>query len=204
MRHFSHDIMEITGRPCSGKTSWLIEHKASLRKDSQISQETLLVKGLFAAMNYFISGIKYLGFKRCKVLLIWSLKESVPFFFRLNIFRNSVSKFGIFYKSNNNKLESMFPVDEGVSHLPFLFLNINPVNVVDFIHSELCQIDVGFLKSPIEDILVKRLSTRGHKRLKYLSIDLFLDRTAKIESALIELYPQRCKRFIFLEYAANI
>ena len=150
-------------------------------------------------MFSFFAGIKYLGFQRTKVLLSWSLKENVSLFFRINIFCNAVLKFGIFQNLNKSTLESSprCLVDEGLSHLPFLFLKTDTNQIVDFITDELRRVNVQFLKSPGYDAIQNRLVKRGHKRLKFLSVTYFTERNQEIEDILLNLYPNLCKELKF-------
>ena len=56
------------------------------------------------------SGINFLGLTRAKILFYWSLDEDAPIYFKMNIFRNAVSKFGIFLsfqtQINNNDADA--------------------------------------------------------------------------------------------------
>ena len=84
-------FIDITGQPCAGKSSFI-------EKEVMKSKRIYTYKKTFRkSLLYLFSGINYLGFQRTKVLLFWSLKENASFIFRINIFRNAVLKFGIFY-----------------------------------------------------------------------------------------------------------
>ena len=135
------------------------------------------------------------------ILLAWSKKEEVSFLFRLNIFRNAVSKFGVFKYLKDEKTDSKSTnvVDEGISHLPFLFQNTHSSLILDFISGELTNIGVIFLKSPGKEELIKRLKKRGHKRLRFLSVDEFVVTNNKIETYLIHRYPHNCRNFRTLD-----
>lgn len=185
-------FIEITGQPCAGKSSFIAQ-EVKICKEVHIYEQTNLIK-IFS----FYAGIKHLGFQRTKVLLSWSLKENASFFFRINVFRNAVLKFGIFQNLNTSTLESSTRclVDEGLSHLPFLFLNTDTQQVVDFISDELRRVNVQFLKSPGYDAIQNRLVSRGHKRLKFLSVTCFAERNQEIEDILFDLYPSLCKELI--------
>ena len=141
-------FIEITGQPCAGKSSFIAQ-EVIIDKEIHIYEQGYLIK----IFNFF-SGIKYLGFQRTKVLLSWSLKENASLFFRINVFRNAVLKFGIFQNLNTSTVEGSkrYLVDEGLSHLPFLFLNTETQQVVDFISDELRRVNVRFLKSPGYDL----------------------------------------------------
>jgi len=182
-------FIEITGQPCAGKSSFIVQ-EVMIGKETHVYEQTYLIK-----MFSFFVGIKYLGFQRTKVLLSWSLKENASLFFRINVFRNAVLKFGIFQNLSTSSLDDSTRclVDEGLSHLSFLFLNTDTQQVVDFISDELRRINVQFLKSPGHDVIQDRLLRRGHKRLKFVSVTCFAERNQEIEDVLLNLYPNLCK-----------
>ena len=58
-------FIEITGQPCSGKTSFI--------SNKMLDKETNLFKqGFFRRIFYFCSGINFLGLTRAKILFYWS------------------------------------------------------------------------------------------------------------------------------------
>tara|TARA_Y100000813_G_C24079351_1_gene312613 strand:- start:25 stop:594 length:570 start_codon:yes stop_codon:yes gene_type:complete len=182
---------EITGQPCSGKSTYIDKVLLSY-KISESSTDTLIQK-----IYFFFYGFMYLENSRIKKILKWSLKENASILFRLNIFRNAIAKFAIFNKKYFLKLKNNhnFFLDEGISHLPFLFLETDTKLVVEFIFNELQQVNVLFLKSPGSEKIKKRLKDRGHKRLKFLTISNFIDRNEEIEEILLPLYTNSCKDF---------
>ena len=192
-------FIEITGQPCSGKTSF-ISNKV-LDKECNLFNQ-----GLLARIFYFCSGINFLGLSRAKILFFWSLGENAPLYFKMNIFRNAVSKFGIFLSlqapTSNNVVR--YILDEGVSHLPFLFLKTDTTLVIDFIASELQTTDVHYLISPGYDVIHHRLLKRGHKRLKFLHLSSFIIRTEEIEEIMLAQYPKVCKKFKILKDVTSI
>ena len=193
-------FIEITGQPCAGKSSFIAQ------KEMIDHEIYILERGHLVMISNFFSGIKYLGFQRAKVLLFWSMKENAPLFFRVNIFRNAVSKFGFFQylsKSSVGNLSRCL-VDEGLSHLPFLFLSTNTQRVVDFISDELSRAKVQFLMSPGYDVLQDRLLSRGHKRLNFLSVTCFSRRNKEIEDVLLSKYPNLCEELKIIGNAGNI
>jgi hypothetical protein len=186
-------FIEITGQPCAGKTSFIAQQIIK-HESFRIYEHSYPIKFLS-----FVIGIKYLGFARTKILLSWALKETAPFLFRVNIFFNAVAKFG---KRSNliTKQEPISPrylVDEGLSHLPFLFLNTDSEEVIDFISREVRDLDVYFVKSPGCEIIRDRLRIRGHKRLKFLAISVFVQRNDEIEKVLHLSYPDLVKKIKF-------
>ena len=193
-------ILEITGQPCCGKTSYLSE-KTNIRLSEIVYEQNFLYK-----IFDFLVGLKYLGFIKCKRLLGWALKEKVPLLFQLNIFRNAISKFGVFKRLRKSNLTDFKTtvVDEGLSHLPFLFYQTDTREVVKLIEEELRCIQVLFLQSTSRREIKLRLKNRGHKRLAFFSIDEFIERNHKIELDLIQIYPSSCADLKFIEYVENI
>jgi len=186
---------EITGQPCAGKTSFIKNGKLG---------ETLYhsyTQGILVKTVNFFRGLCYLDLARLRKLFTWSFDEQASIFFKLNIFRNAVSKFGIYSslnKKNFNNSSSLL-VDEGISHLPFLFLNTKTDHVLNLIRLELETIQVIILKSPGLEVIENRLKKRGHKRLRFLSLNTFIDRNFKIESLLLSSYSELCLGIKILE-----
>lgn len=180
--------IEITGQPCSGKSTYIDK----VLSDSESSSDTFKQK-----IYFFFYGVMYLETSRIKKILKWSLKENASIFFRLNIFRNAIAKFGMFNKKYLIKLKKNhnFLLDEGISHLPFLFLETDTKVVMEFIFNELQQVNVVFLKSPGSEEIKQRLEDRGHKRLQFLTLSNFVDRNEEIEEILIHSYANFCKDF---------
>ena len=189
------NYVEITGQPCSGKTTFIAGNSVF-----DFERQVLCQNSLSRILNFF-RGVLYLGIGRLMILLAWSKKEEVSFLFRLNIFRNAVSKFGVFKYLKDEKTDSKSTnvVDEGISHLPFLFQNTHSSLILDFISGELTNIGVIFLKSPGKEELIKRLKKRGHKRLRFLSVDEFVVTNNAIETYLIHRYPHNCRNFRTLD-----
>jgi len=186
------NLVEITGQPCSGKSTLMNTYTFDGIKPQVYKQ------GLFLKLINFIRGLIYLRLKIIHLLLSWSLKEQGSFAFRMNIFRNAVSKFGIFVDLKTNYIDSRqtMIVDEGISHLPFLFQNTETHFVLELLTSELSDIEVIFLPNPGSSTIKERLKSRGHKRLKYLNVDSFMSRNRDIECYLIDQYPHLSKNLI--------
>jgi len=94
-------------------------------------------------------------------------------------------------------------VDEGISHIPFLFLETDSKIVTNFISDELQMINVYILRSPEQDIIQARLLSRGHKRLKFITLSTFAGRIQEIEKFLLSQYPSLCKKFKVFDDAAS-
>ena len=176
--------------PCSGKSyhiKYIINNNQSL-----VFKQTYIKKFLS-----FIYGLQYLGIKRANVFLIWSFKEHVPFIYKINIFCNAVIKFGLYkilYCGYKEGQSSIF-IDEGLSHLTFLFLKTETKLVINFVTEELKRVNVHFIKSPECSVIYSRLKSRGHKRLKYMSTRGFIKRNKEIEKCMLKLYPVICNKF---------
>ena len=99
-------------------------------------------------------------------------------------------------KKNYIDSEQIMIVDEGISHLPFLFQNTETHLVLELLTSELSDIEVIFLPNPGSSTIKERLKSRGHKRLKYLNVDSFMSRNRDIECYLIDQYPHLSKNLI--------
>ena len=190
--------IEITGQSCSGKTSF------SSKKVSIEQNLTIYKIGNLRKILNFAAGLKYLGASKAMVLMNFALKEKGPLFFRINIFRNAVSKFGIFthvnYSTNNSKI---LIIDEGLSHLPFLFLETNTKDVVSLIANELSKIEIIFLIPSNRNVIKCRMKIRGHKRLKFLNIDDLINKNNLIEQSLLIEYPDLCANFTVSEYVED-
>ena len=192
-------FIEITGQPCAGKSSFII--KKIFDKEVKF-----LKKGIFRKIFYFFLGLYFLGYKRAKLLYFWSFMEDAPIYFKINIFLNASFKFGIFYylQSLRKDKKTRFLVDEGISHLPFLFLKTDTKKIINFIASELQSTEVNYLSSPGYEMIYKRLLARGHKRLKFLLLSSFVSRNLEIENILLAEYPDLCKNFKILNNAERI
>ena len=55
------------------------------------------------------------------------------------------------------------------------------------------------LKSPGLDVIKDRLKNRGHKRLRFLSLDTFIEMNCKIESLLLRRYSELCQGIKIIE-----
>ena len=115
------------------------------------------------------------------------------------------SKFGIFHRHQNPaKYQDLkIVVDEGISHIPFLFLETDSKIVTNFISDELQMINVYILRSPEQDIIQARLLNRGHKRLKFIALSTFAGRIHEIEKVLLSQYPSLCKKFKVFDDVAS-
>lgn len=182
-------MIEITGQPCAGKSSLV-------GKMTSPSVNFIVFKpNIYQKVMHFIFGCSYLGIARTRTLLAWSFLESCPVIFKCNIFFNAVSKFGCrkILEATNSQSASVLIIDEGISHLPFLFLNTDTSLVVTFISPELKDMVIQIIVAPGKQVIYERLKKRGHKRLKYIPINIFVARNYEIEAAILSHYPTCCQ-----------
>jgi|SaaInlStandDraft_1057018.scaffolds.fasta_scaffold107747_2 hypothetical protein len=182
-------LIEITGQPCAGKSSLV-------KKTMLPSGDFIVFKpNIHQKVMHFIFGCSYLGIARTRTLLAWSFLESCPVIFKCNIFFNAVSKFGCrkILEATNSQSASVLIIDEGISHLPFLFLNTDTSLVMTFISAELKDMDVQIIVAPGKQVIYERLKKRGHKRLKYIPINIFMARNYEVEATILSHYPTCCQ-----------
>ena len=190
------NFIEITGQPCTGKTSFI---SAGILEGIEFKPYK---QGNLIKILNFLRGVLYLDLSRLQILLTWSFEEEVSFFFKLNIFRNAVSKFGVFSFLGNKSqnFSTLVLVDEGLSHLPFLFLNTDTETISNLLREELEKIQVIILKSPNYEVIQERLKSRGHKRLVFLPLSEFIKKNNKIEDLLLSRYSELCQGLKVLEH----
>lgn len=190
---------EIAGQSCVGKTSFVSSYVESNKNYIVYKRNT------FNFFTDFISGLRYLRSKRTRKIFIWSFNEDASLLFKFNIFRNAVTKFGIFLKLTSfyGSDKNVYFVDEGISHLPFIFLNTSTNEVIDFISNELRFLRIKYLVCMEPSYVESRLLNRGHKRLKFLDSTYFVSRNFEIQSILIKIYPKLCRSFIEIENVRN-
>ena len=85
-----------------------------------------------------------------------------------------------------------------------MFLKMDTLKVLKFIAKELLKTKVIFLKSPSQPVIKKRLQRRGHKRLRHLSLNPFVERNMQIEDFLLKKYPELCKDLRLKENVINV
>ena len=69
---------------------------------------------------------------------------------------------------------------------------------------QLKQIQVIFLISLDRNVIKSRMKYRGHKRLRFLPLDDFLDKNNSIEQSLLTKYPDLCSNLIVPEYVEDL
>lgn len=151
--------VEITGPPCSGKSFYLK------------GKVNLLSKNCVNKVFFFGAGFLALSYSELFLLIRLCSQEKVSFFFKINIFYNSLIKFGVYSKNVNN---DDVVIDEGISHLAFNFLEAKYNDLELLLKYRLPIVHVKILVDVDEDVLKHRLLSRGHTRLRYYSVDELL------------------------------
>ena len=176
-------VIEITGAPCSGKTSFINNNfvdKAILLSGMPVSYG--IAKRLL--FSFFLSFYALATGSISLRQTWWLVKKAGTYdetlFSRLNAFRNSMLKFGyhLFKLMQNTML-----VDEGISHIPFI-LGLSSSDIVEFIkifRNHLEKVEIAFVESPTKEELKARLILRGHKRVRNVSdIESFVEKNINI------------------------
>ncbi|MEZ9982328.1 hypothetical protein AB4401_21800, partial [Vibrio cyclitrophicus] len=114
-------VVEITGLPCSGKSYFCNDIDFFLNK-----KKSSFIKSLLFEIKYLFIGFCFLNISTIYALLIFCLHEKAPLNYRLKIFRNVIKKFGVY--KNFRDLSCGGYIDEGISHIPFNFLNSNTLD----------------------------------------------------------------------------
>lgn len=161
--------VEITGAPGSGKTTFI---------ESHFARQTVLL-GTMPVSYGKIRRLIYSIILPCYALYngvislrqtCWLVKKSAKYdealCARINGLRNSLTKFGYgFFKAN---AKEVLIIDEGISHIPFI-LGLENKEIDDFVSLFREHLDknwIIFIEVPTKEILVKRITARGHKRVK--------------------------------------
>lgn len=125
-------IVEITGVPGVGKTSlaqqWILDLPCMVICDAKWIRDQCNLKAYPKVLQNVLSecilisiGLKTLGFRRVCLMAKalagsrWKITRSI------NVFRNIIKKFAIHYLAYRNTSSQLLLVDEGISHIPFIF-----------------------------------------------------------------------------------
>ena len=170
-------IVEFTGVPCSGKSTAIVElsklgnveifSKGWLVKSLGVQSNNELYKTIVYEFYMLITGLCSIRIVNLVkfVSSIMSFNESL--FFKFNILRNVIHKYSIHRHLSNIEEDKTIVVDEGISHIPYLFLgHVEQLKKIDFMvfHQD-SKPYVVKLKIKESDA-IKRLKSRGHKRVK--------------------------------------
>jgi hypothetical protein len=124
------------------------------------------------------------------------MRLNEPLFRRINIYRNIVHKYAIYRRALKLDQQQCLLVDEGISHIPYLFTGgLNDNNKLLFFKFPR-NIQPWIIKLSIDlDTIVERLQHRGHNRINVYHDDIraFACRNkecSEIQDKLLEGYPK--------------
>lgn len=177
-------IIEVTGAPGSGKTTFI---------NSAFANSTVLMAGMplsFGAFRRILSSI----FLPCHAIMAgainikqiwWLLRKSIKydelFLAKLNALRNALIKFS--YRYFFSQTMPSVIIDEGISHIPFI-LGLDERDLNEFVilfSRQLAKIKIVFVNPPPKEILIERIITRGHKRVRHaLEAEAFVEENCRI------------------------
>jgi broad-specificity NMP kinase len=192
--------VEITGAPCSGKTTFA---------QKQFQGDNLLLGAMPLSYksskrfccSFFLCFYSLLSGALKVRQLLWltqmALRYDESLISRTNAYRNALTKFGYRYFETNERLNI---IDEGISHIPFILgLSYREIdNFVKLFETHLKHIHILFVEAPPNKMLVKRLMKRGHKRVKTSEmVETFIRHNLKIANAYKEIL---CKNTIDVTY----
>ena len=169
-------IIELTGEPCAGKSTYLnslskLDHftlfcRQWLLNDLGITSKVNLLSPVIYELYMFYAGMRGIGHSRLFYFWLATQKLNEPVLRRINIFRNIIHKYAIHYRVANSKCcEEYLVVDEGISHIPYLFTGgldkIETSSLFNFPYEK-----PWIIKLSLDiEIIISRLLKRGHKRI---------------------------------------
>jgi len=166
---FCHKIIEVTGAPGSGKTTFVkAVFPVGIILSGGMPQSYGTAKRILCSI--LLSGYAVATGKVGLRQLWWLMKRSAAYdetlFNRMNALRNSLTKFG--HGVFTARTQETWVIDESISHIPFI-LGLEKAEIetfVDLFHPHLSEKHIIFIETPPMEILIERLTTRGHKRLR--------------------------------------
>lgn len=167
-RKFFSEVIEVTGSPGSGKTTWIrsfFSGQFILLGAIPLSFGTYKRVLYSIALSFYALSTGAISFRQ----IWWLVKKAANYdenlFSRVNALRNGMIKFGYHYFGSKN---NSIIVDEGISHIPFI-LGLKDEDIDDFIilfRQKMVNTKIFFIDAPKNKILSKRIVTRGHKRVR--------------------------------------
>ena len=168
-------IVEVTGEPCTGKTTFIYRliKGEKIRLFSRQWQAAELgvtkIPGLMRVIAYellmLLEGVKTAGLEHSYRFFIAAMALDIPIKWRLNIFRNIIHKYAIYFLAERTKYDGILVVDEGISHIPFLFSGglkqLDPTLLFCFPYHRPWIIKL----TQDLDTIIYRMKKRGHKRI---------------------------------------
>jgi hypothetical protein len=191
----SFRIIEITGAPCSGKTTFLKSNFADAKVLKSLFPETASV---FSKLIHSIKSIfkvlvtRQLTTQQLRWLIRKTLQYDASLISKLNAFRNCTLKFDNHFRMVE---DSFVVVDEGISHIPFILEIQSPTEIDEFtalFRKHLAGVTILFVEAPADkEILFVRLCRRGHVRISSTDdINAFVDRNSRVAALYQEALQQ--------------
>jgi hypothetical protein len=160
--------VEITGPPGSGKSTFIESQftgQQVLRGALPLSYGTFrrLVGSIVLSFYALVTGS--VSFRQTTWLLAKAVRYDETKVARLNALRNCMMKFGYGYFTSRDGVTIL---DEGISHIPFILglANTDIDEFVEIFETHLEDKKIVFVAAPPKEILISRLLTRGHKRVR--------------------------------------
>lgn len=155
--------VELTGSPGTGKSYVANSSPAGLSLEYPLNNRFLLILLELLAIPLLLVSVR-------PRLLLYCVKASFSadrrMYFKLNVFRNTAKKL-VFFRGAQITRVARVRVDEGVSHLPFLYGLTGEKEFVYF-----CDLFAGHLAKihliqvcSSDSLIKSRVLTRGHRRL---------------------------------------
>ena len=200
----SNAIIELTGAPATGKSSYAKLAGVTVFKIEDLNSYKWVLPNFFIRLviEIFVIcvGMARLGPSSSWFFLKRSLAESPSLLLRLNIFRNTLRKFGVDALIRIRIFKTDIYIDEGISHIPFNFPSTEFSNLEPRLRPYLKKLQVHYLASPPESVLIERLRVRGHKRLSFMTVQELVAQNLKVEQDILLRYPSICKSFVVVQY----
>jgi hypothetical protein len=171
---YAYDIVEVTGIPCIGKSTYIRSN--NFRTIDDLLNSSKIMRN--AVYLYFLAKSNILtSISICDMYWLFksSMKVKVSVLTKLNIFRNCLIKFSYYsYLRNSQEISGNIVIDEGISHIPFLLQDqANYPQILEEFYcrfsKQLSCISVVCLNANVDTI--ERLMSRGHKRIKSNTYD---------------------------------
>jgi hypothetical protein len=176
-------VIEVTGAPGSGKTTWIKFHfsgECILLGSMPLSFGKIKRVFYSIVLSLYAVASRSISFKQTWWLVKKAAIYDETLFSRVNALRNSMTKFGYHFFRQKYKVTL---VDEGISQIPFL-LGLEREHVDCFImlfRNHLGKNRIIFIDAPPKKILKARIITRGHKRVRTAKdAEGFVDRNVRI------------------------
>ena len=178
------NIIEVTGAPGSGKTTFIRSHFAGARVLWAFPELSGVVpKALYSIFMFlWILVTGAITIQQLWWLIRKTHQYNEKLIFKLNAFRNCVLKFGYrFYETEGG----FVVIDEGIAHIPFILELQKPKDIDEFItlfHQHLSHAIILFIEAPAgEKTLFERLYVRGHVRIETADeTAAFIDRNSRV------------------------